>query len=402
MGEVYKARDTRLKRDVAIKVCAAQFSERFGREARAIASLNHPNICQIHDVGPNYLVMEFVHGAPLAGPLPMEKAEEYAGQILEALDAPHRKGITHRDLKPANILVTKQGIKLLDFGLAKQAAPGPDEATLTKGLTSQGQVLGTLQYMSPEQLQGKEVDARSDLFSFGCVLYEMLTGKRAFDEESAASVIASILERDPAPLTAAPPLERVMRRCLAKDPEQRFQNARDLKAALAWAMEQAAPAATTKRRHIWQWIAGLALVIGALGGGWAVSRLHQPGAEERVFRLQIDPPEGGRFVFAPGIGGIALSPDGRAAAYAVSGNLKSGLWIRSLDSPTPKPIAGTEGAAFPFWSADGKSLAFFTLNQLKRVDPAGGTSSVICSTASTGRSGGAWTSDGRILFGTAS
>src|ERR1700693_4926683 len=200
MGEVYRARDRRLNRNVAIKVSAAQFSERFAREAQAIAALNHPHICQIYDVGPNYLVMELVEGAPLRGPLPLEKAIEYAGQILDALDAAHKKGITHRDLKPANILVTKQGIKLLDFGLAKQAGPVREsDSTVTQGLTGQGQILGTLQYMSPEQLQGKEVDARRDLFSFGCVLYEMLTGKRAFEGASAASVIAAIMESEPAP-----------------------------------------------------------------------------------------------------------------------------------------------------------------------------------------------------------
>jgi serine/threonine protein kinase len=176
--------------------------------------------------------MEFIEGAPLNGPMPIDKAVEYAGQILEALDAAHRKGITHRDLKPANILLTKQGIKLLDFGLAKQTSAA-QETDVTKALTSQGQILGTLQYMSPEQLQGKETDARSDLFAFGCVLYEMLTGKRAFEGESAASVIAAILEREPAPLTVMPPLERIVRRSLAKDPDQRFQTARDLKAALA-------------------------------------------------------------------------------------------------------------------------------------------------------------------------
>src|SRR5438270_9516844 len=199
MGEVWKARDTRLDRIVAIKISKDQFSERFDREARAVAALNHPNICQLYDVGPNYLVMEFIEGAPLKGPLPIDKAVEYAGQILDALDAAHRKGITHRDLKPANILVTKQGIKLLDFGLAKQVAPlQQDGATLTQALTAQGQILETLQYMAPEQLQGKEADARSDLFSFGYVLYEMLTGKRSFEGPSAASVIAAILEREPA------------------------------------------------------------------------------------------------------------------------------------------------------------------------------------------------------------
>jgi eukaryotic-like serine/threonine-protein kinase len=290
MGEVYKARDTRLDRTVAIKISKEQFSERFEREARAVAALNHPHICQLYDVGPNFLVMEFIEGAPLKGPLPIEKAVEYAGQILEALDAAHRKGITHRDLKPANILVTKQGIRLLDFGLAKLSGPlqGAGDATVTQALTTQGQIVGTLQYMSPEQLQGKDTDARSDLFGFGCVLYEMLTGKRAFEGESAASVIAAILEREPVPLTAAPPLERIVRRSLAKDPDQRFQTARDLKAAMAWAMEQAPAAAAVKRGLRWHWIAAVALVIGGLGGWY----LRMPPADDRAYRLQINPPEG--------------------------------------------------------------------------------------------------------------
>ena len=210
---------------VAIKVSKEQFSARFEQEARAVAALNHPYICQLYDVGADYLVMEFVEGEPLEGPLPLQKTVEYAAQILDALDDAHQKGITHRDLKPANILVTKQGIKLLDFGLAKQAVR-LSEADATKALTHQGQIVGTLQYMSPEQLQGKEADARSDLFSFGGVLYELLTGRRAFDGTTAASVIAAILEREPAPLEVAQPLERVVRRSLAKDPDQRFQTAR--------------------------------------------------------------------------------------------------------------------------------------------------------------------------------
>src|SRR6202011_1582019 len=223
MGEVWKARDTRLDRIVAIKISQEKFSDRFEHEARAVAALNHPHICQLYDVGPNYLVMEFIEGIPLKGPLPLDKAVEYAGQILEALDAAHRKGLVHRDLKPANMLVTKQGIKLLDFGLAKQSGL-LKQTDVTRALTQQGQIVGTLQYMSPEQLQGKEADARSDLFSFGCVLYEMLTGKRAFDGKSTASVIAAILKREPAPVNLSPPLERLIQTCLAKDPEQRFQN----------------------------------------------------------------------------------------------------------------------------------------------------------------------------------
>src|SRR5579871_6202490 len=394
MGEVWKARDTRLDRSVAIKTSKEQFSERFEREARAVAALNHPHICQLYDVGPNYLVMEFIEGAALKGPLAIEKAVEYAGQILEALDAAHRKGITHRDLKPANILVTKQGIKLLDFGLAKQAGvlAAAEGATLTQALTQRGEIVGTLQYMAPEQLQGKETDARSDLFSFGCVLYEMLTGKRAFEGQSAASVIAAILEREPAPLTAAPPLERVVRRALSKDPDQRFQTARDLKAAMIWAMEHAPVSAPPKRNRVLPWVAAAAL-LGALAG-WGISRIRQPGVERHVFRLQIAPPEGGQFIFGASAGGVALAPDGRTAAYVASANGRTSLWIHPLDGAA-RAIPGTEGALFPFWSADGKSMAFFTQTQLKRVDRDGGAPSLICTTPGSGR-GGFWTSDSRI------
>jgi serine/threonine protein kinase len=234
MGEVYKARDTRLNRLVALKVSNAEFSERFEREAHAVAALNHSNICTLHDVGPNYLVMEYIEGTALKGPLPLHTALKYAVQICDALDAAHRKGIIHRDLKPANILVTKSGVKLLDFGLAKfgQGNKPPSDATLTMALTGKNEIVGTLYYMSPEQLQSpatsQEVDVRSDIFSFGLVLYEMLTGKRAFEGSSPASVIASIMER-PAPSIgdiAPPALDHVLKRCLEKDPENRWQSAR--------------------------------------------------------------------------------------------------------------------------------------------------------------------------------
>src|SRR5450631_2372749 len=246
MGDVYKARDTRLDRIVAVKVSKTEFSERFERETRAVAALNHSNICTLHDVGPNYLVMEYIEGTPLKGPLPIDQALKYAAQICDALDHAHKKGITHRDLKPANILVTKAGIKLLDFGLAKLTSANsgpslkPDDATLTMALTGKNEIVGTLYYMSPEQLQaqtnGQEIDGRSDIFSFGLVLYEMLTGKRAFEGSSPASVIAAIIER-PAPSIsdiAPPALDRLLKRCLAKDPDDRWQSARDVKAELEW------------------------------------------------------------------------------------------------------------------------------------------------------------------------
>src|SRR5258708_15398766 len=398
MGEVWRARDTRLDRIVAVKVSSEQCSERFEREARAIAALNHPHICQLYDVGPNYLVMEFVEGTPLAGPLPLAQAVEYAGQILEALNAAHRKGITHRDLKPANILVTKPGIKLLDFGLAKQAAPlqRADDATLMQALTSQGQILGTLQYMSPEQLQGKEADARSDLFSFGSVLYEMLSGKRAFEGQSAASVIAAILEREPPPLSATPPLDRVVRRCLAKDPDQRFQTARDLKSALTWVAEQA-PVTTERLKGRW-WIAAAIAAISALGGGWAALHFHQRPIDDHVIRFQIAPPEGGTISGGGNLGGgFAISPDGQTAAFIAVVRGKTGLWVRPLDAANAQLIPGSEGALRPFWSPDSGSIAFSAGGVLKRVDLSRQTISKICDVTGV-YWGGSWSSDGRILF----
>ena len=246
MGEVYRARDPRVGRAVAIKVSNERFGERFEREARAIAALNHPNICTLFDVGPNYLVMEYVEGTPLRGPLPLDKVLEYAGQIASALDTAHTNKITHRDLKPANILVTKTGVKLLDFGLAKIDKPVTvDDATVATGLTAQGTILGTLQYMSPEQVSGIEAGPRSDIFSFGLVLYEMIKGKRAFEATTPASVIGAILERSaPSVADVAPTaLDRILKRCLEKDPENRWQTARDLRAALDLVAQASEPVA---------------------------------------------------------------------------------------------------------------------------------------------------------------
>src|SRR5215831_14102514 len=381
MGQVYKARDTRLNRTVAVKVSSLQFSDRFEREARAVAALNHPHICTLYDVGPDYLVMEYVEGQPLKGPLPVERAVEYARQILDALDAAHRMGIVHRDLKPANVLVTKNGVKLLDFGLAKAErakATSAAEETVTQAITLEGAIVGTLQYMAPEQLQGKGADARSDLFSFGCVLYEMLAGKRAFGGTSAPSVIAAVLGREPAPLEVSPPLERVVRRALAKDPEQRFQTAREVKTVLEGAMEpQAASAPKTTRR--WQWIAAALVVGGALAGAWGMARLHLSPAADRVFRLDISPPEGGRFVgLGNTVGGSALSPDGRTVAFVAAVNGKTGLWVRALDDTTARLLPGTEGAADPVWSPDSKSIAFWAAGKVQRTDLAEAPPVTIC------------------------
>ena len=396
MGEVYRARDTRLNREVSIKVSAERFSDRFEIEARAIAQLNHPHICQLYDVGPDYLVMELVEGTPLQGPLSQEKAIEYAGQILDALDAAHQKGITHRDLKPANILVTKQGIKLLDFGLAKLQISGLKESdsTLTKTLTAQGQIAGTLQYMSPEQLQSQPVDERSDLFSFGCVLYEMLTGKRAFEGQNAASLIAAILEREPAPLEVALPLDRVVGRSLAKDPDQRFQTARDLKAALAWAMEQPhAPAVSQYRRNsrevlAWALAAAVSLALTFV----ALIHFREKPAEAHLVRFLVQTPHN-LYGDLP-----VVAPNGQRLVFsATDADGKNLLWLRSLDSPTIQPITGTEQGLDPFWSPDSRLIAFFSQGKLKKIDPLGGPAQVLCDVPDEIPSG-AWSRDGVILF----
>jgi Tol biopolymer transport system component len=396
MGEVYRARDTRLNREVAIKICDGKFSERFAQEASLIASLNHPHICHLYDVGPDYLVMELVEGKPLQGPIPLKPALEYAEQILDALDAAHRKGIIHRDLKPTNILVTKQGIKLLDFGLAKRRGPLREtDATLTAGLTAKGEILGTLQYMSPEQLQGQEADARSDLFSFGCVLYEILSGSQAFSGQSAASVIAAILEREPARVDVAPPLERVVRRCLTKDPDHRFQTARDLKAALEWSVE---PVESPKGSSSRWWLVAAIVLIAALAGTLAAWYFRQQRPDDRVIRFEVEAPEAGRiFGGGPLAGGLAVSPGGRSLAFVAFVKGKSALWIRPLDGANAWMVPGSEGATRPFWSPDGRSIAFADGSSLQQIDLSRQAPSKICDLTGAFY-GGSWLNDGRILF----
>jgi len=393
MGDVYRATDTRLQRQVAIKLSRATFGERFGREASIIASLNHPHICQVYDVGPNYLVMELVDGSPLRGPLPLHACVEYARQILDALGAAHRKGILHRDLKPSNILVTKHGIKLLDFGLAGQSgAPQIADAPLRTGQTATGEVFGTLRYMSPEQLRGKELTPSSDLFGFGCVLYEMIGGSPAFDAESPASVIAAILEREPPALNVSPGLQRVIQTCLAKDPERRFQDALDAKLALTWAIE---PSPASAPRRPWWTAAAALMVLIAIGAGWAVSRVAKPAADNRIVRFEIPLPGGGSLNGGP-FGGIAVSPDGQSIAFAADANGQSGLWIRALDADTARLLPGTEHASDPFWSADGRSIAFSEQGTLKQIELSRQRLSRICDVHAF--NGGAWLDDGRILF----
>ena len=368
MGEVWKARDPRVDRLVALKVSKAEFTERFAREARAIAQLNHPHICQLYDVGPNFLVLEYVEGSQLKGPLAVEKAVEYAGQILSALDAAHRKGITHRDLKPANIMVTRHGIKLLDFGLARM-----DSTSADSSLTQTGSVMGTPAYMSPEQFEGKPGDARSDIYAFGCVLYEILTGKRA--------------SQDRGPVEPAP-LDSIVRTCLEQDPEDRWQTARDIRHA----MTLPTPPAPRPSRA-WQGIAAAALVMIGVAfflGSW----FGRTPAPNEVVSFAIYPPEKTVFSDARNITlnvpSFALSPDGRMIVFAagVEGE-RPLLWRRPIGEVAAQSLPGTEEAQDPFWSPDSRWIGFFAEGKLKRIPAAGGAASVLVSGISDPR-GGTW------------
>ena len=428
MGEVYRARDARLNRTVAIKVLPdhladrVELRERFEREARTIASLNHPHICTLHDIGreggTDYLVMEYVEGETLAarlrkGPLPVEQVLQYAIEIADALDKAHGKGITHRDLKPGNIMLTNSGAKLLDFGLAKlkqEMTPANAQMsqlpTMNEPLTAQGTIVGTLQYMAPEQLEGKDADARTDIFAFGVVVYEMATGKKAFEGKSQASLIAKILETDPAPISSLQPmtpaaLDRVVKKCLAKEPGKRWQAASDLCDELKWIAEGgsqagvAAPVVARRRnreRMAWA-LTGIAILFAALAG----YLLLQPKKAESVVRFPVLAPENTRF--GPFGADLSLSPDGRKLAFVTVGQEGGAreIWVRSLDSLAAQPIAGAEGAFLPFWSPDGQYIGFFTVDRkLKKVPVSGGSPQVLCD-APNGY-GGTWNRDGVILF----
>jgi serine/threonine protein kinase len=416
MGEVWKARDTRLNRFVAIKKSQGQFNERFAREAQAIAALNHPHICQIYDVGPDYLVMEYVEGKPLVspekpGPLAVAEALAYADQISDALDAAHRKGITHRDLKPGNILVGKSGVKILDFGLAKmESAAKPDEATVTMPLTAVGTMVGTPQYMAPEQFEGKEADARSDIYAFGLVLYEMLSGKRPFTGATQASLIASILKDQPPPLReleplVSPPLERVVRTCLEKDPDKRWQSARDVQRALeliSVGQGQALPESQGMAlRHndqnqdkdkSWLWPAISAALAIALGvTTWML--WPKPAAPARSVRFQLKLPDNVNFSQF-----VSLSPDGHKVVFNATGD-QGGLWIHDLETLEWQRLAGTEGSQSPFWSPDSRFLGFGIRNELKKIEVGGGPVQTLCSSKEPVGTG-AWNRDGVIVFGT--
>ncbi len=432
MGEVYRARDTRLERTVAVKVLPSHLSsslevrQRFEREAKTISQLSHPHICAIYDVGNQdgveYLVMEFLEGETLAGrlargPLPLEQVLRFGIEIADALDRAHRQGIVHRDLKPGNIMLTKSGVKLLDFGLAKAVAPAGPVSALTSlptmaggaNLTQEGTILGTFQYMAPEQLEGKEADARTDIFTFGAVLYEVATGKKAFSGASQASLIAAILEREPVPVStvqpmAPPALDRAVKTCLAKDPENRFQTAHDVKLQLQWIAEGgsqagvAAPVAARRKNRERLWMSA-AVLFAVLAAALGVVLLRSPREPVRVLRSSIAPPSGAAFWLDPATPGPpALSPDGRRLAFSArAADGKILLYVRSLDAVEPVALAGTDDAQYPFWSPDSRTIGFFADRKLKTVEAEGGPPVTLCS-ADLDAKGGTWSRTGTIVF----
>ncbi|HXZ33368.1 MAG TPA: protein kinase [Terriglobales bacterium] len=423
MGEVYRAHDTRLDRDVAIKVLSGHFvsdpslKERFEREARTISQLSHPNICHLYDVGSqngtDYLVMEYLEGETLAqrlerGPLPLEEVLRYGAQVADALDKAHQQGVVHRDLKPGNIILTKSGAKVLDFGLAKQAQKAAHSSALTamtagKPLTVEGTIVGTFQYMAPEQIEGTEADARSDIFALGCVLYEMATGKRAFAGKTQASVIASILATEPSPLSQVAPmtppaLERLVRSCMAKEREERIQSAHDVKLQLEWIADAGSqagvPAPVVARRRTSQRLAWAAAVTAAgVAIAFAIGFVLRAPVPARPLRVSILPPE--LHAFDPM--SMALSPDGTKLAFvATTTGATPQLWVRPLDSTAAQPLAGTGNAMLPFWSPDSRSLGFFADGKLRIIDAGGGAVQTLADAPQP--RGGAWGADGTILF----
>jgi serine/threonine protein kinase/Tol biopolymer transport system component len=452
MGEVYRAKDTRLDRTVAVKVLPLHLSadpdakQRFDREARSISSLAHPNICHLYDVGhqdgTDFLVMEFLEGETLAarilkGPLTTEQVLKIGGEICDGLQKAHKTGVVHRDLKPANIMLTKSGAKLMDFGLAKStAAVAPSASSMTGPmlspapsgpLTQAGTIVGTFQYMSPEQVEGKEADTRSDIFSLGAVFYEMATARRAFEGKTTASVIAAILEREPLPISTVQPnsplmLDRLVKTCLAKDPDDRWQTAHDVKLQLqsisdvgsqmsahlsaastansAAASEvsevvaaAAARAQSRRNRDRALLILGTAIVTAIVAG--ALGFFAHPAKPETKLAATITLPP--NLQVEPYNISFAFSPDSQKIAFiGVGDDGRSNIYIRPLDSELPQLLPGTEGAASPFWSPDGRSLGFFADKKLKRIDVLNASVTTICD-APAGR-GGSWSNNGLILF----
>jgi Tol biopolymer transport system component len=423
MGEVYKGRDTRLDRTVAIKVCKGRFTDRFEREARAISSLNHQHICALYDVGHEdsvgFLVMEHLEGETLEarlrhGALPIGEALQIAIQIAGALDAAHRKGVIHRDLKPANVMLTSAGAKLLDFGLAKfmETAGTPSgidasPSTVTQAITVEGTILGTFQYMSPEQLEGKESDARSDIFSFGATLYETIAGRKAFQGGSKASLIAAVMSTDPPPVStaqpmASPALDRLIRMCLAKSPDDRWQSARDLLNELQWIAESgsqagipAAAAATRRSRERLPWlVAGAASALFLASLVFTVAHLREQPARTTAIRFEMPAPDKLSFHWfdLP-----AVSPDGERIAFTAGTDTvqTNKLFVRSLNAATATPLQ-VQGAYSPFWSPDGRQIAYFSLMALQKVDATGGPPFTLCRTPNP-PVGGTWNRDGVIV-----
>jgi serine/threonine protein kinase len=429
MGEVYRARDTRLERTVAVKVLPSHLSaspesrQRFEREARTISQLSHPHICALYDVGregeTEYLVMEYLEGETLAdrlarGSLPIEQVLRYGCEIADALDKAHRQGVVHRDLKPGNVMLTKSGVKLLDFGLAKALAPASAATQFTAlptqaaPVTREGSLLGTLQYMAPEQLEAKEADARTDVFALGAVLYEMATGAKAFAGTSQASLIGAILRDTPRPISDFAPvtpaaLDRIVRTCLAKDPEDRWQTARDVSRQLREverepAHPQTSAVAAPRRSRWWAvpWaVALIALALAALSGRSPRSETSEP----RVVRTTLPPPAGTEFHFVDANSGTpAVSPDGTRIAFSArDADDQILLWVRPLDSLDAFVIRASSGASFPFWSPDGRSLGFFAQGRLKVVEASASALPVALTNVEEAR-GGTWGPDGTILF----
>jgi Tol biopolymer transport system component len=415
MGDVYRARDTRLDRSVAIKIVRTSFSERFEREAKSISALNHPNICTLHDVGNqdgvSYLVMELVEGSPISGPMPIADVIKFGTQICDALEAAHRKAIVHRDLKPANILATKAGIKLLDFGLAKlqpsPAVQAGEDATVA-ALTGAHTIVGTPQYMAPEQIEGRDADARTDIFALGCVLYELITGKRAFDGKTASNAMAAVLATEPrkpselVPVTPAS-LEWVVLRCLEKDPDKRWQSARDVALQLAWVASQPAETSGPKPGHRRAMVTGVALgaaIAGVATAAWLWPRTGSSGVaspgDQPSINLTALLPADTNLTVTGARPDIAISPDGRLIAFSAWTKDDSAIFLRPIDRSDAVQVAGTKGGKNPFFSPKGDWIAFAIDTTLYKIPVGGGAPIEIC--ALSGLRGAVWMPDDTIVL----